>query len=68
MGGTARYTGHTRLQRLHIRRPSSREIGQVPVPIDTLKPVAFSDNHIFCFTTDESGWSWLVAMRIERVA
>lgn len=43
------------------------EIPVIPTSIDTERPVAFSDNHVFYFTTDDSGWTWLVAMRIERV-
>lgn len=42
-------------------------IADVPAPVNTETPVAFSDNQVFYFTTDESGWTWLVAMRIERV-
>lgn len=43
------------------------EVRQVPIDIDILKPVAFSDTHLFGFTSDESDWTWLVALRIERV-
>lgn len=43
------------------------DVASIPAPIDTDRPVTFSDNHIFYFTTDDSGWTWLVAMRIERV-
>lgn len=44
------------------------EVASVPVRIDTTRPVTFSDNHLFGFTVDDAGWTWLVAMRIERVA
>lgn len=36
-------------------------------PVDTTNPVVFNDNQIFYFTKDGSGWTWLVAKRIERV-
>jgi hypothetical protein len=38
----------------------------IPTQIDTFKPVTFSDNQLYYFTRDGSGWVWLVAMRIER--
>lgn len=46
-----------------------RPLAHVPVelPVVTEKPSAFNDNHFFYFTRDESGWLWLMAMRIERV-
>ena len=42
-------------------------IATIPVTIDTTRPVTFSDNQLFVFTTDDSGWTWLVALRIERI-
>ncbi|MCC7043776.1 MAG: hypothetical protein IT183_07935 [Acidobacteria bacterium] len=39
----------------------------IEYPVDTPNPVVFNDNQIYYFTKDGSGWTWLVAMQIERV-